>query len=80
MLRRVFIVLDFSENLANQLQRPMEDSKDEESISQEEEVIWRLFSLLFDDDQVWDACDNGDLEEVKRLVEEEGAGMEHFKV
>jgi len=26
---------------------------------------------------VFDACDNGDLEEVKRLVEEEGAGMEY---
>jgi len=25
---------------------------------------------------VWDACYNGDLEEVKRLVEEEGAGIE----
>ena len=28
---------------------------------------------------MWDACERGDLDEVKRLVEGEGAGMEHLK-
>jgi len=44
----------------------------------EEQVRRILFSLLFDVDQVWDACEKGDLEDVKRLVEE-GAGMEDLE-